>query len=130
MALLLLRPFPGLFEELVFRGALLSAMKRDFTWKRIVFWQALYFALVHASVYRLLPTGILGALLALIALRSRSVLPAMILHIGYTRLLVLGTANHLTFTSEPWFAYAPWAAIPGVALFLMPPRRSAGERPR
>jgi sodium transport system permease protein len=121
---------PGLFEELVFRGALLSAMKRDFTWKRIVFWQALYFALVHASVYRLLPTGILGALLALIALRSRSVLPAMILHIGYNGLLVLGTANHLTFTSEPWFAYAPWAAIPGVALFLMPPRRSAGERPR
>lgn len=113
---------PGLFEELVFRGALLNAMKRDFTWKRIVFWQALYFALVHASIYRLLPTGILGALLALIALRSRSVLPAMLMHIGYNGLLVLGAAEYLTFTGEPWFAYAPWAAIPGAALFLIPPR--------
>jgi sodium transport system permease protein len=121
---------PGIFEELVFRGALLGAMRRDFTWKRIVFWQALYFALVHASIYRLLPTGILGALLALIALRSRSVLPAMILHIGYNGLLVLGTAGYLKFTSEPWFAYAPWAAIPGVALFLIPPRGGTGERAR
>ena len=119
---------PGIFEELVFRGALLNAMKRDFTWKRVVFWQALYFALVHASIYRLLPTGILGGLLALVALRSRSVLPAMLLHIGYNGLLVLGTADHLTFTSEPWFDHAPWAAIPGVALFLVPPRRTRPDR--
>ena len=119
---------PGIFEELVFRGALLGAMRRDFTWKRIVFWQALYFALVHASIYRLLPTGILGGLLALIALRSRSVLPAMVLHIGYNALLILGNAGHLTFTSEPWFEYAPWAAIPGVALFLIPPRPGPPDR--
>ncbi len=122
---------PGIFEELVFRGALLSAMKRDFTWKRIVFWQALYFALVHASIYRLLPTGILGALLALVALRSRSVLPAMLLHISYNGLLILGTAGHLSFTSEAWFVeYAPWAAIPGLALFLVPPRASADRSSR
>ena len=120
---------PGIFEELVFRGALLNAMKRDFTWKRIVFWQALYFALVHASIYRLLPTGILGALLALIALRSRSVLPAMLMHMGYNGLLVLGAAEHLAFTGEPWFEYAPWAAIPGLALFLVPPRVQAGDSP-
>ena len=54
----------------------------------------------------------------------------MILHIGYNGLLVLGTADHLSFTSEPWFDYAPWAAIPGVALFLIPPRQSADERAR
>ncbi len=120
---------PGIFEELVFRGALLGAMKRDFTWKRIVFWQALYFALVHASIYRLLPTGLLGALLAVVALRSRSVLPAMLLHIGYNGLLVLGAAEHLPFTGEPWFELAPWAAIPGLALFLIPPREPAGDPP-
>jgi sodium transport system permease protein len=118
---------PGLFEELVFRGAMLRSMRRDFRWGRIVFWQALYFALVHASIYRLLPTGLLGALLALVALRSRSVLPAMLLHVGYNGLLVLGTAEALPFTSEPWFEHAPWAAVVGAALFLVPPRTRPGD---
>ena len=118
---------PDLFEELVFRGAMLRSMRRDFRWGRIVFWQALYFALVHASIYRLLPTGLLGALLALLALRSRSVLPAMLLHVGYNGLLVLGTAEALPFTSEPWFEHAPWAAVVGAALFLVPPRTRPGD---
>ena len=117
---------PGIFEELVFRGSLLQAMRRDFTWKRVVFWQALYFALVHASVHRLLPTGILGALLALVALRSRSVLPAMLMHTAYNGVLVLGATEHLPFTSEPWFAMAAWAALPGAALFLVRPREADG----
>jgi len=114
---------PGLIEELVFRGSLLSAMRKDWRWPRILAWQALYFALVHASIYRLLPTGILGALLAAIALRSRSVVPAMVLHISYNGLLVLGTAGRLDFVQAGWFAYAPWAAIPGVLLLALPGRR-------
>ena len=114
---------PGLVEELLFRGSLLSAMRKDWRWPRILAWQALYFALVHASIYRLLPTGILGALLAAIALRSRSVVPAMVLHISYNGLLVLGTAGRLEFVEAGWFAYAPWAAIPGVLLLALPSQR-------
>ncbi|MEM1448604.1 MAG: CPBP family glutamic-type intramembrane protease [Planctomycetota bacterium] len=118
---------PGVTEELVFRGSLLSAMKRDWTWPRIMAWQALYFALVHADLYRLLPTGIMGALLTLIALRARSVLPTIALHVAYNAVLVLGAAERLPFSDAEWFEYAPWAAIPGVLLFVLVPPRAKAE---
>ena len=113
---------PGIFEELVFRGALLSAMRRDWRWPKVIGWQALYFALVHASVYRLLPTGILGALLAGLTLRARCVYPAMAMHIGYNGLLVLGSnEDGTTVLDDAWFAYAPWMAAVGVALVVLIP---------
>ncbi|MEM9799960.1 MAG: CPBP family glutamic-type intramembrane protease [Planctomycetota bacterium] len=115
---------PGVFEELVFRGSLLSAMRRDWTLRKILFWQALYFALVHASIYRLLPTAILGALLTAVALRARSVFPAMVLHIAYNGLLVLGTTGHLDFVEADWFRYAPWLAVPGLLLLARPAKET------
>lgn len=119
---------PGIFEELVFRGSLLSAMKRDWRWPKIIAWQALYFALVHASVYRLLPTGILGAILAAIALRSRCIYPTIALHMAYNGLLVLGADKDVAAVSaEPWFVYAPWLGLAGLALLVAVPARA--ERP-
>jgi membrane protease YdiL (CAAX protease family)/ABC-type transport system involved in cytochrome c biogenesis permease component len=117
---------PGIFEELVFRGSLLSAMKRDWRWPKIIAWQALYFALVHASVYRLLPTGILGAILAGIALRSRCIYPTIALHMAYNGLLVLGADKDVAaVTAEPWFVYAPWLGLAGLALLVAVPTRAA-----
>ncbi len=110
---------PGIFEELLFRGALLESMKRDWRVPRMVAWQALYFALVHSSIYRLLPTGILGALLTLVALRSRSVIPAMVLHVAYNSAIVLGEGGTWEFVKSDAYAYAPWAAIPGLLLLLL-----------
>ncbi|MEL6428879.1 MAG: CPBP family glutamic-type intramembrane protease [Planctomycetota bacterium] len=125
---------PALMEELVFRGSLLSAMRRDWRWPRIVLWQAIFFALVHMSIYRLLPTGILGALLAALTLRARSVVPAILVH-GTYNLLVVGSgaaesdpesalARALAFTDAAWWQHAPWAAIAGVLLI------AAGGRER
>ncbi|QDV08023.1 ABC-2 family transporter protein [Planctomycetes bacterium Poly30] len=111
---------PAIFEELVFRGALLSAMRRDWRWPKIIGWQALYFALVHASVYRLLPTGILGALLAGLTLRARCVYPAIALHMGYNGLLVLGSNDDgTTVLDAGWFAYAPYMAAVGLGLIAL-----------
>lgn len=113
---------PALMEELVFRGALLSAMKRDWRWPRILAWQALYFALVHMSVYRLMPTAILGAILAAVALRAGSVLPAIAVHALYNLLVVGGgvaesdpdsaLGSALAFTGSTWWRHAAWAAVP------------------
>ena len=117
---------PGIFEELVFRGSLLSAMKRDWRLPKVILWQALYFALVHASVYRLLPTGILGGLLAGIALRSRCVYPTIALHMAYNGTLVLGADRDIAaLATEPWFIYAPWLGAVGLALLIaIPPKTS------
>lgn len=119
---------PGVFEELVFRGAMLRNMERDWRWPRIVLWQALYFGIIHTSIYRLLPTGILGAVLAGIALRSRSVFPAMLLHAVYNGMVVLSAEDRLGFAEETWFTtWAPLAGIAGVALLVTGRARSSTE---
>jgi len=48
------------------------------------------FGIYHLDVWRLVPTGILGVMLSLIALRSGSILPAMLTHfINNASLVVL-----------------------------------------
>ncbi len=119
---------PGIFEELLFRGSLLESMKRDWKWPKVVLWQGLYFGLIHLSIYRLAPTAILGALLAGLALRTRSVIPAMALHMTYNATVVMGARSQDQENQDEWlttrvfdadwFAYAPWAAILGVGLLI------------
>ncbi len=118
---LLIALSPGLFEELFFRGAVLSGLRRDLPAWKTVAWQALLFGAVHASIYRFAPTAVLGAILATLTLRSRSLLPAVVLHISYNGLLVLGSESS-------WFqeAWVPWLLLPSALLFFVP-ARSARE---
>ena len=80
---------PGFFEELLFRGAILSGLRKDLRPRRVVLWQALLFGAVHASIYRFVPTALLGGVLAAITLRARCIWPAVLLHVTYDALLVL-----------------------------------------
>jgi sodium transport system permease protein len=78
---------PAICEELLFRGVLLRASWRPgargagLSTAAAVLVNGLLFALFHLSVYRLLPTFVLGAILALVAMRSGSILPAMLFHL-------------------------------------------------
>ena len=91
LALFLLAVSPGICEELFFRGAVLNALKRDLSTIKVVAYQALLFGLVHSSVYRFAPTALLGGLLALVTLRSRSIWPAILLHAAYNAASVIPT---------------------------------------
>lgn len=83
LMLFLMAITPGICEELLFRGAVLQALKRDLSTLKVVGYQALLFGLVHASVYRFGHTAILGGLLAFITLRTRSIWPAVLLHMSF-----------------------------------------------
>lgn len=117
--LLLVAVAPALGEELFFRGALLSSLRRDLKPSHALAWQALFFAAAHASVYRILPTAMLGLLLGAIALRSRSIWPAVILHLGYNGLQVLTQLERLPMPDSAIWVWAPWLAPIGVALLCI-----------
>ena len=104
---------PAICEELLFRGALLSGLRRDHGWWRTTLIVAVLFGLVHASIYRFLPTGLLGAILAMTTLSSRSLWPAIALHAAYNGLLVM--------QGEGWTvpAASAWLALPGLALLVL-----------
>jgi sodium transport system permease protein len=111
---LLLALSPGICEELFFRGAVLSGLRRDFSAWKVILWQAILFGAVHASIYRFAPTALLGGLLAAITLRSRSIWPAVLLHVFYNGTLVV-------WSETSWFGewWVPWLVLPGLGLFLV-----------
>ena len=123
---LLMALSPGLMEELLFRGALLSGLRRDLPALKVVGWQALLFAAVHASLHRFLPTGVVGAVLAAITLRSGRLWPAVVLHTSYNATLVLDLIPETDWGP----ATALGAGALGALAFLVPGRSSGGPRER
>lgn len=72
---------PGILEELAFRGVLLSGLREHLRrpWLAVVL-SAAVFAVFHVSLFRIVPTGFLGIVLAVVVLRTGSVFPAMLWH--------------------------------------------------
>jgi len=79
--LLVVAILPGIFEELLFRGAFLKLVERGRgIWKTSLIVGALFGAM-HLDIFRFLETGLLGVLLTYITIASGSIFPAMIFHI-------------------------------------------------
>lgn len=110
--LFLLALSPAICEELFFRGALLSGLRRDLGLVRCIAWQALIFGAAHGSIYRFVPTAILGMVLTAVVLRTGSLWPAILLHAAYNGLLIVGV-------DSPWIV---WLSAGG--LLLLAVRRS------
>lgn len=72
---------PGVFEEIAFRGILFSGLRKQLRkpWMAVLVSGAV-FGLFHVSLFRIVPTAFLGVVLALVVLRSGSILPAMLWH--------------------------------------------------
>ena len=73
---------PGLIEELMFRGVILSALRSGGAVLSAIVWQAAAFALFHADPLFLLPPFLAGLMLAAIRVSSDSLLPAMLAHMS------------------------------------------------
>jgi membrane protease YdiL (CAAX protease family) len=77
-----------LLEEALLRGVVLGALRRRFgVWPAIAV-SAVAFALLHASPWSLLPLTVLGVALGWLAVRSRSLWPAVAAHVLYNVVFV------------------------------------------
>jgi membrane protease YdiL (CAAX protease family) len=66
-----------------------------------------------------MPTFLIGMLLGTITLRSRSLWPAVILHIAYDAwILLLGTERLPEVLTQGWGQYLAWLGLPCLALLL------------
>jgi len=70
---------PALCEEMFFRGLVMSGL-RSLGAVGAILTSALLFAVAHASIYRLLPTLLLGLILGYAVWKSGSILTSMIIH--------------------------------------------------
>jgi membrane protease YdiL (CAAX protease family) len=79
--------FAPFAEEYLFRGLLFRALDREWGGWAAVLGSAAFFAIYHQPL-AWLPVGLLGVANALIFKRSRSLLPAILLHMAYNAVIV------------------------------------------
>lgn len=75
-------------EELFFRGVVYNAWEREYGSRVAVFGSAGLFALIHGSLFLLLPIFVLGVALALVYRSTRSLPATMAMHAGFNALSV------------------------------------------
>jgi sodium transport system permease protein len=85
---LVLALMPALFEELAFRGFILTGLRsRLRPWSAILL-SSLLFAFYHLNVFQVIPAFVLGLALGLLASWSRSIVPGMLFHFLYNLVLI------------------------------------------
>jgi sodium transport system permease protein len=94
-ALLLFAVIPAICEELAFRGFILSGLERSQAPRTAIIMSALLFGFMHVLIslfQQLFNATLLGLILGVMAVRSRSILPGIVFHMMHNGLAVaLGT---------------------------------------
>lgn len=82
-------PLTALGEELLFRGVILTGLRRTFPERSAIAVSAAMFATIHLSPIAFLHTGALGVLLGWLTLRTGSLWPAILVHAAWNSAMVL-----------------------------------------
>ena len=120
---------PAIVEELLFRGAVLGALLRDGRPTRAIAASSGLFALAHLSLHRLPPTFVLGCVLGLVAWRTRSVVPAILLHAAYNGWAVLSGTGRLPAALAEHEVTLRWVGLLALLALLAAPWQRAADEP-
>jgi len=101
---------PAVCEELLFRGVLARALGRHRPLAVAAAISGAVFAAYHLSVVQALPTLTLGFVLALLAIRADSVLPAMVAH-AINNAIVIALSRRELPELAGWFDRHPALAL-------------------
>ncbi|SET74026.1 sodium transport system permease protein [Natronincola peptidivorans] len=72
---------PGICEEILFRGFAFRPIEKNLGPKAAIIITSLMFAVVHLDFVRLFPTFLLGLVFGYVAYKTKSIYPAIVLHI-------------------------------------------------
>lgn len=87
--LLAMAAVPAVFEELAFRGFMLSGLKSETKDWTAIFITAAFFGITHGILQQSLNAGMIGVLLGYVAVRTNSIIPTMIIHFMHNGLVIL-----------------------------------------
>jgi sodium transport system permease protein len=89
VTVMLVGVLPGICEEIFFRGSMVAGLQRGIGPIGAICVSAFLFAASHGSPDRFLPQCVLGVLLAVLVLRSGSILPGMLVHALHNAVIVV-----------------------------------------
>ncbi|HZZ81049.1 MAG TPA: ABC transporter permease subunit/CPBP intramembrane protease [Gemmataceae bacterium] len=108
---------PAICEELAFRGLVLRGLHHSFRPRNAVLLSSFFYALFHMNVFLFVPTFVLGVILGLLTVRSKSLLPAILFHLLHNAVLIaLIPLSHYSEGALPAVARVGWPII--IALCL------------
>lgn len=113
--LIVVAVLPAVGEELLFRAMILNNVEEEVGGIRAALLVGLCFSLYHGSVEQTIYQFICGFLFALLALRSRSVTPSVIIHFANNALIIVLTA--VGATDEAGALVAPQGVI--IAVYVL-----------
>lgn len=134
MYVLVLAVVPAIGEELAFRGVIMRGFMRYGAWPAIII-SAVFFGVAHGSMYRFLPTFLMGLALGWVVWRTRSLVAGMIIHGCHNALaLVVAKSSGLgeaLFSGEafsrPFVLSATCVTLLGVGWLWWVTRESLGN---
>lgn len=94
-ALFLFALSPGICEELLWRGAFQGELEPSRRPWRTVLTVGFFFGVFHLSIYRLIPTALVGVALAVLRYRCGSIFPCMLVHTIYNAIIFLLVTHEL-----------------------------------
>jgi len=102
--ILVMAVLPAVFEEVAFRGFILSGLENlKNKWQAIAL-ASLFFGLSHSIIQQSVITGVVGVILGIIAVQSKSILPCILYHATHNSLTVLlSMADRQTIEGSPVF---------------------------
>ncbi|MCH2204550.1 MAG: ABC transporter permease [Lentisphaerales bacterium] len=119
---------PAVCEEILFRGVLLSGLRREFNLKACMWLQAIMFGLAHFSFFRFAGTAVMGAVLTLIIFRTGSLYCTILMHMIFNALSCLIWAydvpDKILLDNIWWIALF---TIPGCSLILLLKPENSGQ---
>lgn len=89
LVILLVAVVPAVFEELLFRGIILNNAEGEVGSVKTIFIIGFLFSLYHGSAEQTIYQFICGCLFTLLAVRSRSILPTMLIHFVNNALIII-----------------------------------------
>ena len=89
--LIVMAAMPAIFEELAFRGFILSGLRRlGHKWRAIIY-SAVFFGLTHMILQQALPACLVGVVIGYVAVQSESLWPCIVFHFVYNSLAMMVT---------------------------------------
>jgi sodium transport system permease protein len=121
--LLVLALSPAICEEVVFRGAVLSGLRKHLPWWALLLCVGIAFGVAHISIHRMMLTALSGIVLTYIVWRSGSIFPGMLTHFLINATGVLLQSEYVPKTMRPMIDHAlkeenglPWWLIAAATL--------------
>jgi sodium transport system permease protein len=103
---------PAICEEVAFRGFVLRGLHAHYRPRNAILLSAFFYALFHMNVFLFLPTFILGLVLGLLTVRSRSLLPAILFHLLHNSVLIaMIPLRRMSADSPGWIVQPLWLGL-------------------